>query len=318
MEETWLYALRREPPAPFKDQLRQRLRQDQPAATPWWSHRQIATLLLGVALAAALLAVPAVRASAASLLSWFRVVNFAAVPVDRNRFDVLESQGLDIKALIGEHVQVLQDPGDPVAVASVAQAGAVAGIDVRLPQWLPDGTTIIETAVAGEQAVQVTANAPRLEQVMQALGIDDLPVPAGLHGQAVTVRVPPVVLVRYDHGGRRTRFLQARAPEIAMPAAIDLAAVGEVGLRILGVQPAEARRFARTIDWHTTLIVPIPPTASTIRYVDVAGAHGIAVEHQPHNQSRTNTVLWSTGDRVFAMVSIQEKEQVLAMANSVR
>jgi hypothetical protein len=240
------------------------------------------------------------------------------VPVDPARLDVLESRDIDMRTLIGEHVQVVRDAGSPVAVASVVEAEVLAGFDVRQPQWLPADTTMVEAAVTGENVVRVTANVPRLEQVMDALGIDDLRVPAGVHGQALTVRLPPVVMLRYDHGGRRTRFLQARTPEVAMPAGLDLAALGEIGLRILGVGASDARHFAGVIDWHSTFILPIPPTASSIRHVDIAGARGIAVEHLPPSAARTNTVLWSTGDRVFGMVSIQAMDQVLAMAQSVR
>jgi hypothetical protein len=42
------------------------------------------------------------------------------------------------------------------------------------------------------------------------------------------------------------------------------------------------------------------------------------VSHQPRDQSPTDIIIWSTADRVFALVSIQGTEDALQMANSVR
>ena len=319
MDDTWLNALRSDPPAQFSEGLRDRLRAEPaPDQRELRSLKRLLPVAAGVVVVAALFAVPAVRASAASLLARFRVVNFIAVPVEPMRFEALQAPPLDLKSLIGENVQVLQDPGPPVPVASLEQAGAAAGMEVQLPQWLPADAQVVEMTVTGELEVRVIANPTRLEEVLEALSIRDVRVPAGLNGKSVTIRVPPIVMVRFEHGGRRTRLLQARPPEVILPADVDLAALGEIGLRILGLPADDARHFAGVIDWRTTLVFPLPTTAHSFRQVDIAGHGGVAVEHQPAGQARTNSVLWTSGDRVFGLTSLQEMEQVLAMANSVR
>jgi hypothetical protein len=153
--------------------------------------------------------------------------------------------------------------------------------------------------------------------VMDALGISDLTVPQGLDGQVVDVRVPPVVTIRYDHSGRRTRLVQARTPQVTLPQGIDLRALGEIGLRILGMEAAEAKQFAQAIDWNTTLLVPVPPNASSFRQVNINGHLGVVIQHQPPKGALTNMIIWSTPDRVLVLMSTQEWEQVLAMATSV-
>jgi hypothetical protein len=267
---------------------------------------------------AVLITVPRVRASASEFLSLFRVVHIVAVPVNEGRLDRLKAENLEIGTLIGEHVQVVQDPGPPVTVASLDQAAAAAGMTLALPQWLPENTQVLETAVVGERVVRVTANSLRLQQVMDALGINDLTVPAGLDGQTVNVRVPPVVMIRYDHGKRRSRLFQARTPQLTLPDSINLQALGEIGLRILGLAPAEAKQFGQAIDWHSTLIVPVPPNASQFRQVTVNGHLAVGIDHQPRDQSPTHTIIWSTPERVFALVTIEGFEQALEMANSIR
>ncbi len=319
--DPWLRALRSDPSPLFKAQLRERLRAQEPAPLDTrrdWPRRS-AFLAAAVILVAALISVPGVRASVAQFVSLFRVVNVVAVPVDSSRLDRLKAEDLQIDALIGEHVQVVQDPGPPLEVPSLGDAAAAAGMPLATPQWLPNNTRVMETAVVGERVMRVTANSQRLQQVMDALGINDLSVPAGLDGQVVNVHVPPVVMIRYDHqNGRRSRLFQARTPQLTLPNSIDVQALGEIGLRILGLPPAEAKQFAHAIDWHTTLVVPVPPNASSFRQVDIGGHRGVLIQHQPRNQSPTTTVVWSTPERVFALVSIQNVTEVMAMASSVR
>jgi len=319
MTDIWMNALRREPSAEFKEQLRRRLRNDEAAAqAPAPSYRRFILAAAAVVLLSVLLAVPAVRASAAQFLSLFRVVNIVAVKVEPSRLDSLKAQDLEIGKLIGEHVEVLVDPGPPVPVGSIDEAASVAGMPIAVPQWLPEDSKIIETAVMGERVLRITASANRLQQVMDALGITDLTAPPALEGQVVNVRVPPVVMVRYEHGNRRTRLFQARVPQVTLPTSVDLATLGEIGLRILGLSQADAHQFAQAIDWHTTLLVPVPPGVSSFRQVSVGGRPGILMQHQPPDQSPTSVVLWSTPERVFALVSIDGLDQVLNMADSVR
>jgi hypothetical protein len=178
---------------------------------------------------------------------------------------------------------------------------------------------VIETTVVGARAVRVTANTLRLQQVMDALGIDDIAVPAGLEGHVVDVRVPPVVMIRYEHGTkRRTRLYQALTPQVTLPDNVNLSALGEIGLRILGLAPKEAKQFAAAMDWHTTLIVPVPPGAQSFRQVTVNGHPAMVIQHQPPNQSLTTVIAWSTSDRVLALVTIEGTEDALSIAESVR
>jgi hypothetical protein len=317
--DVWLHALRSDPSPLFKAQLRERLRAQEPSADTHrdWLRRAFVAAA-AVTVVAVLISVPGVRASVAQFVSLFRVINVVAVPVDSSHIDRLKAEDLQIGALIGEHVQVLQDPGPPVNVASLADAAAAAGMTLAVPQWLPEKTQLLETTVVGERVLRVTANSLRLQQVMDALGINDLTVPAGLDGHIVNVRVPPVVMIRYEHGNRRTRLYQARSPQLTLPNSINVQALGEIGLRILGLAPAEAKQFAQAMDWHTTLIVPVPPNASSFRQVNIGGHSGVLIQHQPRNQSPTSMIVWSTSDRVFALVSIDGVDKALAMATSVR
>jgi len=114
---------------------------------------------------------------------------------------------------------------------------------------------------------------------------------------------------------------------VDLPAGIDLPTLGEIGLRILGLGPAEAKRIAQTTDWHTTVLVPVPADASSFQQVDVNGNRGLLIETkarpdapgaQGHERRDGSLLLWSDGDRVFALSGRINRVDLVQMASSVR
>jgi hypothetical protein len=315
--ESRLGGLNAPPSSEFGDSLRARLAEIDRARPPrrgWRVSAFVAPAVVAGLLAS--LALPSVRVRAAAFLAQFRVVNFVAVPVDPDRVAALGASQLDLDSIIGGHVDVLQD-AVPVDVSTVDQASALAGFDVHVPAWLPAASTVIQTAVVGPRAVRVTGDAARVRRVLDTLGLDDVDVPAALDGLVATVRIAPVVMIRYEHGTRHSRLFQSESPDVALSSDVSLARLGEIGLRMLGLSSDEARRFAASIDWTQTLVVPIPPTAQTFRRVSVDGEPGLVVTYQPPNESLTTLVMWSRGDRVYGLASVQAAGDVLAMADSI-
>jgi hypothetical protein len=323
IDDRFLYELRRDPPAGLAEQVRARLDMNPqaPALTGRrWLPSRIASWTAAAIAAALLFTLPAVRASAQAFLDLFRVVNFVAVPVRSERIAQLTQ--LDLPHLIGDQIAVLKPSGPPLAVSSLDAAGAAAGISVRIPAELPANTTVRNIEVIGDHAMRINADTAKLRRVLDTLQIEDIEIPADLDGQTADVRVPPVVLINYEQGVLSATLSQARTPIVTLPRGVDLATLGEIALRVLGVAAHEAHRVAAAIDWHSTLLVPIPPDAASFRQVDVSGAQGIAIEGPVRTidgrRQRMSQIAWSTGDRVFAMRGTLSLRELLVMANSVR
>ncbi|MPY89000.1 MAG: hypothetical protein GEU99_13860 [Luteitalea sp.] len=322
MDDRPLYALRTEPSPEFAQQLRERLKRQGGAVgtqeAQWPTRRVIMTAMavVGVALAFML---PSVRASAQAFLDLFRVVNFTAVPVDHQRAAQLRSEELDIERLIGSQVEMLVNPGPPRSFASPEMAGAAAGFEVRLPRARPAAVELTGILLAGERAVRVTGDSTKLQHVLDTLGIHDVRAPEALHGQTATLRIPPVVRVRYRYEDQQLDFLQGRSPEISLPAGLDLPALGEIGLRILGLEQGEAGRLAQAIDWRNTLLVPVPISASSFRHVEVHGNRGLLIGTAATAGERPpNILVWSEEGYVYGMVGQFQPKTLLEMAHSVQ
>lgn len=327
MDDRFLKELRKEPREPFARSLKERLRaHDVHAAEkrPLPRFAPAFGALAAVLAVVVLFSIPAVRVSAQAFLDLFRVRNFAAVTVDPNRLAQLRDQQLDIESILGKPT-VTQDPGPPQAFTSAGAAAAAAGYPLRELVGVP-GVTADTTYVRGETRATMHVDTSKLRSLLTALAIDDVGVPAGIDGADVSVHVPPVARTVYSNEGKRVWLLQAPAPELGLPAGVDVAQLGEIGLRIAGLSPSEAKQFAGTIDWHSTMIVPVPAGASSFRQVDVRGHKGLLVTLEPRrdrarggNGRGGSRLLWSDGDRVYALVTQDQSDvTVVELANAVQ
>jgi hypothetical protein len=328
MDDQFMLSAWRRPRPDFARQVRERLdRQDLETAV---IHRprpvfRAAACAAGLMLVVGAFALPQVRAGAAAFLDLFRVVNFAPVAIQPERIkDLMSHSELDLPHLLGDQVQVLKSSGPPQEVANAEAASRAAGVRVRMPAWLPAGMTTERFEVNGDHAVRVTLNAQKLNSVLDAVGIDDLRVPPEADGRAVTMNVPPIVRVTFrDSQSHTVMLLQARQPEASFPAGADLATFAEIGLRVLGLERAEAHRFAQNVDWRSTLLVPVPASVATFKQVDINGNAGVLLESRrpqgaPGDRRPAAQVMWASGGSVFVLIGAVRPEELFTMAQTVQ
>jgi len=264
-----------------------------------------------------------VRAWAQAMLDMFRVRNFVAVSFDAARVEKLRSLKHDNAMLVFDRQQEIQDPGKPVVQSSLAMASAAAGYTAETPAYLPEGLVSDSIAVSGEGRVRLGTSTARLRELLDALDLRDVEVPAGLDGQDLSVHTYPVVYQSFRSGRRRLELVQSRSPDVSLPVGVDLARLGEMGLRILGLDASEARRLANSVDWRSTLLVPVPANASSFRQVTVQGNPGLLVtttqQEAGGDRRRGGSVLmWTKGERVYALEGTLEGPDLVQVAESVR
>jgi hypothetical protein len=185
--------------------------------------------------------------------------------------------------------------------------------------------------VSSDAVARTTVKAAGLQQVIDALGLADVELPEGLDGQEVTVRVPRIVTQTYvnrsvvvtESSGasneRSVHVIQARSPELSFPAGVDLPKLAYAALRVLGMSRDEAYRMSVTIDWRSTLIVPVPAKAVAYRPINVAGNEGLLIEGLAAGETYPGGVLmWSAGDETFAVAGAVSGEELLEIAQTLQ
>ncbi len=343
--DDFLNQFRKEPNPEFAKRLYERINQPMERKANTQLSRRIAgawkPALVGAAvvLAAVLAFSPSARVMAQNFLDMFRVKNFAAVRVDPARMaqiqQDLNQNNLDLKSLLSSQVDVLKKPGKPVIVSTPAEAGQQAGITVRTPASLPAGYSLQRIQVEGAGSVRIKVDTAKLQTLMTDLGITDEKVPPQLNGQTVTVNTPPVVSMEYaaNNGLNHLTLVEAHNPQVSLPQGVNLAQLGEIALRITGMPADEAHSFAQSIDWTSTMLVPVPANASSFRQVPVRGVTGLLittdsrVETVPEKTSATGSVsrtipsgsylIWAEGDMVYA-ISGTGNTALVDLANSLQ
>jgi hypothetical protein len=319
MNDQFLHDLRRAPAPAFAKELRASLAESEErhARQPYLPRvRRWLPLAASVVIVAAAFTFPTVRAGAQAFLDLFRITSVVGVSFEEQSLRTLANSGLDFPSLLGGPVELESSATGPVFVSTTADASELAGIDVLQPAWRPVGLELDFVQVMAEETARFEADTGNIELILDVLGIDDLTVPQALDGQSVMLHIPPIVQLGYVQGdAARVSFLQARSPEVTMPAGIELPVLAEIALRIVGLEREEAFNLAWTIDWRSTLIVPVPAGEADFREVNVAGQQGLAVIPR-HDSNRV--LLWGNGERVFALTGNVALDELLEMAQTAQ
>jgi hypothetical protein len=322
MDDQFLRDLKKQPSPEFAGRLRATLRALPPSAVarvaPAARLQKWFAAAASIAVVGFAFTLPPVQAAAEAFLEIFRVRQFTGVQFDIERIRSLESSGLRPEAIFGD-VEPLTGEPQPVSYATAADAGAAAGIRVRTPAWIPQGYSAAEIMGSSEFAARITLKTAGLQAVLDALGLGDVELPEGLDGQAATVRVPPIVTQRYVNGDRNIHVIQAQSPDVSFPAGVDLSQLAYAALRVLGMPRDEAYRMSVTIDWRSTLIVPVPSQAVAYRPINVAGNEGLLIEGLAHNEDQPGgALMWSAGGETFAVTGPVSGEELLEIAQTLQ
>ena len=330
MDDRFLHEHRREPRPGFAQSLRARLRQiEELDAEPKglrWNPAQAATFALAVL--ALSFALPSVRATAQNLLDLFRVRTFAPVAFDPARLDKLKAlapkEGDSAANMMFANVEVLEKPEPPQTFSTLGSAAIAAGIPGREITHLPRKLKVTEITVTGRGRTRFQVDTQKLGAMLELLDIRDVTVPTELDGQSFTIAMPAAIRQHIEGGSQHVEFVQATSPEMQAPPGTDMARLGEIGLRVLGMSRTEARRMARSIDWTNTLVVPVPLDATSFREVTIHGQKGLLVAHRGDSKGRDgrqrggNLLLWSEDGRLYALSGDVRDMELIEMAESVR
>ncbi|HKC11420.1 MAG TPA: hypothetical protein VKI41_05120 [Vicinamibacteria bacterium] len=327
MNDDFLSDFREDPRPEFTQKLWDRLQKidaEGEVRRAWWRGGPLLTGAILLALIASMATLPAARAAARGFLDLFRVKRFAAVPVDPERIARLREGKLDLKTLVGQQVEVLTPATGPEVVETPELAAQLSGLALKRPSTLPRDAALAEVRLAHPGAFRITLDVAKLEDLARTLGVTDLAIPPQWDRAAVEVQAPPVVAMAYRRGGDEFVFLQARSPVVKLPEGVDLVRLGEIGLEMAGMSAEEARIFARTIDWRSTVLVPVPAEGASFREVEVPGGRGLLVtsyrrpkDGAPRGGRWQSVVLWSEGGHVFGIEGPGNGVEILEMAQSV-
>jgi len=294
---------------------------------PLWIGAVAATILL------CSLAFPFGRGLAQRFLGTLRVEKVQPVRLD---FSALEGNRplLEmLRQMISDKVVVTADEKTQPA-SSAADAGQLAGFSAGVLGARTDTPKFI---VGGQHAFHMTIDRTRLQDIFDQAGRTDLLLPATLDGANVSVNVPRSIMVEYGDcpeahpaGAAQTAPAQAHSgawanclalqevpsPLVNMPSDLNLQQLAEIGFQLAGMSATQARSLGQTIDWKSTLVLPIPRFASSYSQVTVNGVQGTLIEGSGR-RGPDYVLVWVKNGIIYGLVGRGDSSNAVALANSL-
>lgn len=324
-------------------------RLDQEAAAPPKPRSAIVSIFLrhpmpawGATAIAALVIIMAALAPARSLgqrvLAMLRIEKVAVVPVDFNLSPGPNTQAL-VRQVISSDITVTLSPGKPQTAANAAQASTMAGFQVRISPTGPNGEGAPRIGVLGEQSYVMTLDQSRLQGILDSLGRNNLQLPASINGQTIAVHIPKMALIRYgacpsqrhqDPGSAEepapganaqsgcTTLIEAPSPIVSVPPDLNVNQLVEVGLEAAGMSPAQASSVSHSIDWKSTLAVPIPTRVSSYVKESVDGVEGdLILSNGARGRPAEYELIWVKNGVIYSIHGYGDSNRALALAGSL-
>jgi anti-sigma factor RsiW len=149
-------------------------------------------------------------------------------------------------------------------------------------------------------------------------------IPADRDSLEVNATLKPGVALSYTNGKQSMVVVQAQSPEVDVPADVNLNRIGEVGLQLFGMSQADAQRFSKSIDWSSTLVLPVPANMAAVQEISLRGTTGyvITTKDQPAGskgpRGPQTTVMWQENGLLYAVSGDFNRTMLVRVAESLQ
>ena len=169
----------------------------------------------------------------------------------------------------------------------------------------------------------MTLNRDRMQALLEQVGRSDVQIPESVDGSLVAVHIPKMVLQQFGDCRQPAsqsciNFAQVPSPTISVPPSLNIAALAEAGLQVAGMSAAEAHSFSQTVDWSSTLVIPIPQGGGSYRTVQVDGVNGTLIEKSAEGKFVGHyDLIWIKNGIVYSLGGQGTSGRALAAAESL-
>jgi hypothetical protein len=245
-----------------------------------------------------------------------------------------------LEKAISESVVVTTKPDKPQIATDATTASRLAGFRVRV---LNDLSGPQKVQVNSEVAFHMTLDRERLLNILDEIGRADIQLPDAVDGATVSVHIPRTVFSMYgdcrSRYARRARskgadpatinevpsdpsqsdctlLVQAPSPTVTVPPNLNMSEIAEAGLQLAGMGPGEAHALCQSVDWTSTLVIPVPRNSASYRPVFVDGVEGTLIEMQ--QEQNRYSLLWTKNGTIYSLSGKGTMNDALALAASLR
>ena len=292
----------------------------------WLKHPAWIAASLVVIMAVSLV-FPPVRALASDLLGLFRVEQVRVISFDPallKQMDNMQGSEEQIQKFMEQNINAVQD-GVFTQVDELDQATDLAGFTPRLP-----GQSKVDSlGVRGISQYEITIDATLWNSLLQGLGQESELIPTDLDGKVISVLVPASVTAGIGDCAEFTQsndpnptnlsdcivLVEMPSPEVTTPDGLNVPKLAEAMLQLTGMSADEARAFSQSVDWATTLVLPVPSGEGvSSRDIAVDGVTGTLVTDSNHGMY---TLFWVRRGMLYGITGSGDPQKAVDLANTL-
>ncbi|HEY4818509.1 MAG TPA: zf-HC2 domain-containing protein [Candidatus Acidoferrum sp.] len=274
------------------------------------------------------LAFPSGRSLAQRLLATLRIERVQPVRLDFSSLEGNRPLQQMLTQMVSDKVIVTADE-KAQHFATAERASQLAGFQVRLLGALTEAPAF---TVEGQHAFHMTIDRSRLQEIFDQAGRPDLVLPATLDGATISVQIPRAVRVEYGNcahrrerdevqresssGGSCLALEEAPSPLVNFPSDLNVQQLAEIGFQLAGMSAVQARELGQTIDWKSTLVLPIPRFVGSYSLVEVNGAQGTLIK-ESGRRGTGYALIWVKNGMIYCLAAQGDSREAVTLANSL-
>ena len=261
-----------------------------------------------------------VQVAAQDFLSIFRVQEFAVVPVGPEQREQLQEAAtlLGQNFFLSEPV-VIEQP-ESQTVPTLDEASAAVGFPVLAPAYVPEELVPVQGIQVSSRGVGlVEVDLELARTLFAALELDPGLLPDSLGEEPLEIVIPPMATQSWNLDSRiGLTIVQVPSPTVDYPDDVDPEALGAAALTLLGMEEVEAARMSQSIDWTTTLVLPIPTDVASFREVAIDGVHGLLITESSDEHGAHSALIWQKDGIVRFLEGNLTMDLIMDVADSIQ
>jgi len=107
---------------------------------------------------------------------------------------------------------------------------------------------------------------------------------------------------------------EAPSPLVNLPSDLNIQQLAEIGFQLAGMSATQARELCQTIDWKSTLVLPIPRFVGSYSLVEVNGAQGTLIKD---SEGPGYVLIWVKDGIIYCLAGQGDSSKAVTLANSL-
>jgi hypothetical protein len=108
------------------------------------------------------------------------------------------------------------------------------------------------------------------------------------------------------------------SPTVKTPPDVDVQKLAEIGLEFTGMTPEQAQAFSQSVDWTSSLVIPLPKNAATYQQLTVDGVTGMLIQ-RPVDDAPEYALIWVKNGVIYTIGGLgSDSARAIAMANALK